>query len=88
MESIDIDLGTRIQRGQALGPASTRPTSSSGSSRPEAALQQARARLGLTPSGKDEAVDPEQTAIVRQARAMLDEARLTRDRSVKLSNRS
>ena len=50
----------------------------------EAALQQARARLGLTPSGKDEQVDPEQTSIVRQARAVLDEARLTRDRSVKL----
>jgi RND family efflux transporter MFP subunit len=29
-------------------------------------------------------VDPEQTSIVRQARAVLDEARLTRDRSVKL----
>ena len=50
----------------------------------EAALQQARVRLGLSPTGKDEAVEPEKTAIVRQARAVLDEARLTRDRGVKL----
>ena len=50
----------------------------------EAALQQARVRLGLPPTGTDERVDPEKTAIVRQARAMLDDARLTRDRSVKL----
>jgi len=51
----------------------------------EAALQQARVRIGLTPTGQDERIDPEQTAIVRQARAMLDDARLTRDRSVKLA---
>jgi RND family efflux transporter MFP subunit len=50
----------------------------------EAALQQARARLGLAPDASDERVDPEQTAVVRQARAVLEEARLTRDRSVKL----
>ena len=49
-----------------------------------AALQQARARLGLSPEGNDERIDPEHTALVRQARAVLDEARLTRDRSVKL----
>src|SRR5262249_531109 len=51
----------------------------------EAALQQARVRLGLSPTGSDEKVDPEQTAIVRQARAMMDDARLTRDRSIKLA---
>jgi RND family efflux transporter MFP subunit len=51
----------------------------------QAALQQARVRLGLSPTGSDERIDPEQAAIVRQARAMLDDARLTRDRSVKLA---
>jgi RND family efflux transporter MFP subunit len=50
----------------------------------EAALQQARARLGLTVTGTDERVDAEQTSIVRQARAVLEEAQLTRDRSAKL----
>jgi RND family efflux transporter MFP subunit len=51
-----------------------------------AALQQARARLGLVPDGTDDRVDPTETAIVRQARAQLDEARLTRDRNVRLWN--
>ena len=51
-----------------------------------AALQQGRARLGLTPDGTDDRVDPTETAIVRQARAQLDEAKLTRDRTVRLSN--
>jgi RND family efflux transporter MFP subunit len=51
----------------------------------EAALAQARARLGLAPDGNDDGVDPEQTATVRQARAVLDEARFNRDRAAKLA---
>src|SRR5262249_12962887 len=50
----------------------------------EAALQQARVRLGLPTTGTDERVDPQQTAVGRQARAVLDEARLPRDRNIKL----
>jgi RND family efflux transporter MFP subunit len=46
-----------------------------------AALQQARARLGLAPEGTDDRVDPEHTSLARQARAVLDEARLTRERT-------
>ena len=83
LAEISVDLGTRVRRGQMIG----RLDQSDFKLRveqAEAALQQARARLGLTPTGSDERVDPEQTAIVRQARAMLDEARLTRDRSLKL----
>src|SRR6267143_922303 len=38
----------------------------------------------LAESGTDERIDPEKPAIVRQARALLADARLTRDRSVKL----
>ncbi len=45
-----------------------------------AALQQARARLGLPPEGADDAVDPLRTPLVRQAGAVLDDARRTRDR--------
>ena len=50
----------------------------------QAALQQARSRLGLRPDGTDDRVDAEQTALVRQARAVLDEAKLTRERSDRL----
>src|SRR6266851_4622826 len=83
LAEITVDLGTRVKKGQVIG----RLDQSDFKFRveqAEASLQQARVRLGLAATGTDERVDPEQTAIVRQARAMLDEARLTRDRSVKL----
>jgi RND family efflux transporter MFP subunit len=83
VEAIDVDLGSRVRRGQAVARLDQTDFKLR-VEQAEAALQQARARLGLTPSGKDEAVEPERTSIVRQARAVLDEARLTRDRSVKL----
>jgi RND family efflux transporter MFP subunit len=83
VESIDIDLGTRIRQGQPLARLDQTDFKLR-VEQAEAALQQARARLGLPPTGTDEKVDPERTSIVRQARAVLDEARLTRDRSVKL----
>jgi RND family efflux transporter MFP subunit len=50
----------------------------------EAALAQARARVGLSADGKDDSVTPEQTGTVRQARAVLDEARVSRDRGAHL----
>jgi len=84
LAEITVDLGTRVKKGQVIG----RLDQSDFKFRveqSEAALQQARVRLGLSPTGSDERVDPEQTAIVRQARAMLDDARLTRDRSIRLA---
>ena len=50
----------------------------------EAALAQARARLGLSPDGSDDRVAAEQTGTVRQAKAVLDEVKLKRDRAAKL----
>jgi multidrug efflux pump subunit AcrA (membrane-fusion protein) len=83
VEKIDIDLGSRVRRGQAVAQLDQTDFKLR-VEQADAALQQARARLGLTPAGTDEQVEPEKTAIVRQARAVLDEARLTRDRSIKL----
>src|SRR2546427_3577603 len=83
LAEITVDLGTRVRRGQVVG----RLDQSDFKIRvdqAEASLQQARVRLGLAASGSDERIDPEKTAIVRQARALLDEARLNRDRSIKL----
>ena len=80
---VTVDLGSRVTRGQVIG----RLDQSDFKLRvdqADAALQQARVRLGLPAAGTDERVDAEQTAIVRQAQAVLDEARLTRDRGVKL----
>ena len=83
LAEISVDLGTRVQRGQVIGTLDQSDFKLR-VDQAQAALQQARVRLGLAPTGGDERIDPEQTAIVRQARAVLDEARLTRDRSVKL----
>ena len=83
LAQITVDLGSRVKRGQTIGKLDQTDFKHR-VDQAEAALHQARVRLGLTATGTDEHVDPERTAIVRQARAMLDDARLTRDRSVKL----
>jgi RND family efflux transporter MFP subunit len=44
-------------------------------------LAQARVRLGLSTDGVEDAVDVENTALVRQRKAVLQEARLNRDRT-------
>src|SRR5438309_3168720 len=84
LAEVSVDLGTRVKRGQVIGRLDQSDFKFR-VAQAEAALQQARVRLGLAAAGTDERIDPEQTAIVRQARAMLDDARLTRDRSVKLA---
>jgi len=80
---ISIDLGSVVAKGQVIAqlePEDYRLRVQQA----EASLAQARARLGLAPDGTDDRVDPEQTATVRQARAVLDEARNTRDRAARL----
>jgi len=79
IETINVDLGSRVQPGQVIArlvPVDFQLRVQQA----EAALQQARARLGLDPKGADEQVDPEQTAVVRQARAVLDDAKLNHSR--------
>jgi len=46
----------------------------------ETALAQARARLGVTLDGAGDAIQPEKTSLVRQARAVVDQARRQRER--------
>ena len=74
-----VDLGTPVRRGQPV--ARLTPTDFELRLRQaDAALQQARARLGLPPTGDDDTVEIEKTALVRQAQAALEEARRQRDR--------
>jgi RND family efflux transporter MFP subunit len=74
LASIAVDLGTVVERGQAV--AQVEPTDyqlrveQAGS-----ALAQARALLGLAPDGDDVEVDLTKTSHVQQAQATLDEAR-------------
>jgi RND family efflux transporter MFP subunit len=85
LSEITVDLGSRVRTGQVIGRVDPNDYQFR-LDQAVAALQQARARLGLTPDGTDDRVDPTETAIVRQARAQLDEAKLTRDRTVRLWN--
>jgi RND family efflux transporter MFP subunit len=83
LSQLKIDLGSQVRKGQEIGQLETieyrvRVQQS------EAALQQARFRLVLPPQGTDDSITLENTATVRQARAVLDEARTSRDRTAQL----
>ena len=83
VRTISVDLGSVVTRGQVLAHVDSEDYRLR-VQQAEASLAQARARLGLAPEGTDDRVDPEQTATVRQARAVLDEARHSRDRASRL----
>ena len=83
LSSISVDLGSVVRRGQMIAQIEANDYKLR-VQQSEAALSQARARLGLSPDGTDDKVNPEQTGTVRQAKAQLDEARLNRERTVRL----
>jgi len=83
VSEILVDLGTTVRRGQAiarLDPTDFRLRVEQAG----AALRQARVRVGLPAEGREDRVVPEETALVKQAEAVLVEARLNRDRMEKL----
>ncbi len=87
VSEIAVDLGSKINRSQII--ARLDPTDFLlRIQQAEAALRQTRARLGLSPDGSDDRVDPEKTAPVREARAVLNEARQNRERSEKLHEKN
>lgn len=86
VQAVYVDLGSPVQRGQPLvklEPADFQLRIQQA----QAAYQQARVRLGLQPDGTDTAsnLNPEETGVVRQAKAVLEQARITRDRMESLS---
>lgn len=83
LAELTVDLGSRVRRGDVIARLDSTDFRLR-VEQAEAALQQGRVRLGLPPDGTDDRVDPEGTALVRQARALLDEARLTRERMARL----
>ena len=80
VQTIGVDLGSVVRKGQLIAQLEQQDYNLR-LQQAEAALAQARARVGLTPDGKDEQVDPEKTATVRQARALLDDAKLKLERA-------
>lgn len=83
IRTISVDLGTVVSRGQVIAQLDNTDYQLR-VQQSQASLAQARARLGLAPDGADDRVDPEKTSTVRQARAVLDEARFSRDRAARL----
>jgi RND family efflux transporter MFP subunit len=87
VSEIAVDLGSPVRKGQLL--ARLDPTDFRlRVDQAEAALRQVRAGLGLPRDASAESVDPEKTALVREARAVLEEARLNRDRTARLSEKN
>ena len=80
---IPADLGSRVGSGQVLARLAPEDFSLR-VAQAESTLAQARARLGLPPEGPDVLVDPSTTSPVRQAKALLEQARATRDRGRRL----
>jgi RND family efflux transporter MFP subunit len=79
VRDIDVDLGSIVKKGQPL--ARLEPTDFDlRVKQAEAALQQARVRLGLPLDGDNDNVSPEETGVVKQAAAVMEEARLTQNR--------
>ncbi|MET0556634.1 MAG: efflux RND transporter periplasmic adaptor subunit [Vicinamibacteria bacterium] len=84
LQVLNVDLGSRVEKGQIL--AQVAPTDYAlRVQQAEAALAEARARIGLGP-GEEDRVDPQQTGTVRQAAAVLEEARQSRERSARLAS--
>jgi len=83
VSEIKVDLGSQARKGQVIGVLETTEFKVR-LQQAEAALQQARVRLGLPPQGDDDRVDPEKTSLARQARAVLEEAKSNRERTIQL----
>jgi len=83
LQTITVDLGSVVRKGQNIAQLEQQDYKLR-VQQAEAALAQARARLGLNPDGADDRVSSEETGTVRQAKAVLDDARLKRDRASKL----
>jgi len=80
---IKVDLGSLVSTGQVLANLETTEFKVR-LQQAEAALQQARARLGLPPQGADDTIEPENTSLARQAQAVLEEAKSNRERTIQL----
>ena len=83
LQTISIDLGSVVHKGQVIAQVEQQDYKLR-VQQAEAALAQARARLGLSPDGADDRVAAEETGTVRQAKAVLDDAKSKRDRALKL----
>ena len=85
VSEIKVDLGSQARKGQVIAILETTEFKVR-LQQAEAALQQARVRLGLPPQGDDDRIVTENTSLARQGRALLEEAKSNRERTVQLVN--
>jgi len=85
LQSISVDFGTVVRKGQAIAKLEPQDYQLR-VQQAEAALAQARARVGLSPDGGDDRVTLDQTGTVREAKAVLEESKAKRDRAARLVN--
>jgi RND family efflux transporter MFP subunit len=83
LQTISVDLGSVVHKGQIIAQVEQQDYKLR-VQQAEASMAQARARLGLSPDGADDRVTAEETGTVRQAKAVLEDAKLKRDRATKL----
>jgi len=86
VKSISVDLGSVVAQGQLIAQIEQQDYQLR-LQQSEAALAQARARVGLPPEGKDDRIDPENTGTVRQAQALLDDSKVKVERARTLVQR-
>ena len=83
---LPVDLGSVVKKGDVIARVDTTDFALR-VRQSEAAVQQARVRLGLSPTGTNEDVDLEQTAFVREARAQMDSTKARLDRIAQLAEK-
>lgn len=79
----NVDLGSQVTAGSVLAELDARDYELR-RDRARAALEQARARLGLPVAGDGDQIDPQGVGIVRQAKARLEQATVNLERSREL----
>jgi len=84
MQLVSVDIGSVVKKGQLIAQLEKREYEVK-LMQAEALLAQARAKLGLPLEGDDDQVDVSKTSLVREAAAVLEEAKKNRERVLKLS---
>lgn len=83
LRDLPVDLGSVVKEGQVVAVLDLRDFELR-VEQARTALAQARARLGLPTDGAGDALKPADASLVRQAKAVLEQARLTRGRMTEL----
>lgn len=79
LAELKVDIGSQVKKGDLLAQIETSEYLLK-VKQAEAALAQARARLGLSLTGEDDEAKPENSSLVKEAEAVLKEAQRNRDR--------